>query len=223
MNRFSTFLTSIACLILANSCLKAQFPPPAPGCPNELIWTDGLIYVYDKVLCATDIGTGNCYSTTTPGTVFYSEIVTTGCKKSPTGQCVCATDVMPMGHRSGRPMTMDVNGRTASKINKARLPAFVEFVAKVDGEELWLKFYNFKLASKPGTLPVKSEVNRICVVLSQPPVKCNGKNAPCTPADQFKSNLNVSVKSRVNGDPVTIEVKDNSEGGVNEIFKVVYQ
>jgi hypothetical protein len=223
MNRLSTFLTSIACLILANSSLEAQIPPPAPGCPNELIWTDGLIYVYDKVLCVTDIGTGNCYFTTTPGIVVYGEIVTTGCKKSPTGQCVCATDVMPLGRGSGGPMTMDVNGRSASKINKARLPAFTEFVAKVDNEDVWLKFYNFKLVNKPGVFPVKSEDNRICAVLSKPPVKCNGKNSPCTPANQFKTDISVVIKNRANGKPVTIQVEDKSKGGVTEVYKVVYQ
>lgn len=221
MSRNFVLLPILVCLLFSNSDANGQPPVPPPGCPNELIWTDGIVYVYDKVLCATTIG-GNCSWSTIPGIVFYDQIVTTGCKPGPS-VCVCATDVDPIGHGGGGAMSMDVNGRPASKYNKDRIPNFEEYVGKDNDSATWFKFYKLKLGSKPGTLPISNTTYRVCVLLSNPPVKCDGKTPACVPADQFKPDLSIEITQVVSGQPTEVTVTDTSSGGTSEVYKVVFQ
>jgi hypothetical protein len=221
MNRILVLLPMFVCCLISNSDLIGQTPPPPPGCPSELVWTDGTIYVYDKVLCTTLFG-GTCAWSAVPGIVFYDQIVTTGCKMG-AGSCKCATDVEPLGHGGGGPVTMDVNGRPDSKYNHDRIPSFEEYVGKLDKSETWFKFYKLKLASKPDALPKTSQNLRVCVLLTNPPVKCTGSNSPCTPASQFKTGLSIEATKIVSGQPSEVTVKDTSAGGLTEVYNVVFQ
>lgn len=74
-------------LALATLWVFAQTPETLLGCPGQLLWTNGQVYVYTKLDCQMD--GSSCISSPTNELLYFSQIVPTGCGAS----CACNTTI----------------------------------------------------------------------------------------------------------------------------------
>ncbi|MFK7766363.1 MAG: hypothetical protein AB8B55_04020 [Mariniblastus sp.] len=201
-----TLLSTLLICCFSFSIAKAQ---PTPGCPKELLWTDGAVYAYNIGLCRGDIGGGlgggtvaSCSIDPLLGTLYFDQNVVPGCALEGMN-CKCISEgTTPITSGGGGPAFTDArNVRFSYVSGRVRNVSYFFVKAKnkneITGLDMWFKIVRGDFKDAYGNF----KPLYLCFYINEstPPEACDETNSGnCTPAGYIRTPISVEV-TKFNG------------------------